>query len=123
MDDAEIVIVGFGTAGRISLSAVRAARAAGIRVGLLRPVTLSPFPTAQVREAASRARALLVVEMNTGQMLDDVKLAVEFYGRLGGVTPFPDEILAEIQRLAKGSFSAGDDPRNAWLQRLRAAVN
>jgi 2-oxoglutarate ferredoxin oxidoreductase subunit alpha len=129
MDDAEIVIVGFGTAGRISLSAVRAARAAGIRVGLLRPVTLSPFPTAQVREAASRARALLVVEMNTGQMLRDVQLAaaglapVEFYGRLGGVTPFPDEILAEIQRLAKGSFSAGDDPRNAWLQRLRAAVN
>ena len=107
LDDAEIVLVGFGTAGRVALSAVRAARAEGIPVGLLRPITLRPFPTKILESLADRARAFLVVEMNSGQMLGDVRLAVngrapvEFYGRMGGVIPYTDEILAEIRRLSR----------------------
>jgi len=108
LDDAEIVVIGFGTAGRVALSAVRAARAQGIPAGLLRPVTLKPFPEEALREISERASAFLVVEMNSGQMLRDVKLCaegrlpVEFYGRMGGVVPYPDEVLTEIKRLARG---------------------
>src|SRR5512141_366780 len=89
LDDAEFVVIGFGTAGRVALSAVRAARAEGIKVGLFRPVTVAPYPYARVAELASQAKTILVVEMNSGQMLEDVRLAVngrtpiEFYGRLG----------------------------------------
>jgi 2-oxoglutarate ferredoxin oxidoreductase subunit alpha len=129
LDDAEIVIVGFGTAGRIALSAVRAARAEGIPVGLLRPLTVSPYPYAQVTELASQAQAMLVVEMNTGQMLEDVRLAVagrvpvDFYGRLGGMVPFPDEILAEIRRLAHEPIPLDGDPRRRWLDRFTVVPN
>lgn len=123
LEDAEIVVVGFGTAGRVSLSAVRAARAQGIKVGLLRPVTVSPYPYEIIEQLAGRARAFLVAEMNMGQMLEDVRLAVrgrvpvEFYGRTGGVVPFPDEILGEIQRIAAGQLSTVD-ARDAWLTRM-----
>ncbi len=126
LDDADFVIVGFGTAGRVALSAVRAARQQGIKVGLLRPVTVSPFPFAVLDELAARASAFLVVEMNTGQMLNDVQLAVkgrapvEFYGRVGGVVPFPDEILKEIQRISTTKLSVDGDPRVAWLERMTA---
>jgi 2-oxoglutarate ferredoxin oxidoreductase subunit alpha len=126
LDDAEIVVIGFGTAGRVALSAVRAARSQGIPVGLFRPVTVSPYPYARVAELAGRARCLLVVEMNAGQMLEDVRLAVngripiEFYGRLGGVVPFPDEILGEIERLARETPAIVDDPARAWLKRIQA---
>ena len=125
LDDAEIVIIGFGTAGRIALSAVRAARAEGIKVGLLRPISVSPFPFKQVEEIVHNAQSLLVVEMNTGQMLSDVQLAVqgrlpvEFYGRLGGMMPFPDEILGEIRRMAREPLSAEGDPRRRWQQRVK----
>jgi 2-oxoglutarate/2-oxoacid ferredoxin oxidoreductase subunit alpha len=128
LDDAEIVVIGFGTAGRIALSAVRAARAQGIKVGLFRPVTVAPFPYDRVAELASKSKSLLVVEMNSGQMLEDVRLSVngrkpiEFYGRLGGVVPFPDEILSEIQRVAKQTPKIVDDPAKAWLQRVTAAA-
>ena len=128
LDDAEIVVVGFGTAGRVSLSAVREARAQGIKVGLLRPVTVSPFPYQMLEQLAGRARAFLVAEMNTGQMLDDVRLAVrgrvpvEFYGRTGGMVPFPNEILSEIQRIAAGHLFAEADPRAAWLTRMADVV-
>jgi 2-oxoglutarate ferredoxin oxidoreductase subunit alpha len=125
LDDAEIVVVGFGTAGRVALSAVRTARAEGIKAGLFRPITLSPFPEHELKELANEAEALLVVEMNAGQMLDDVKLAVEgacpveFYGRLGGVVPFPDEVLAEIRRLATGPIiDQNGYTRERWLERL-----
>lgn len=128
LDDAQFVVVGFGTAGRVALSAVKAARAEGIPVGLLRPVTLSPFPANAIRAAADQAQAILVVEMNSGQMLQDVRLAVdgqapvEFYGRLGGMVPFPDEILSEIKRLAGTvKFAKNGDVRRAWLNRLKAA--
>jgi 2-oxoglutarate ferredoxin oxidoreductase subunit alpha len=124
LEDAEIVIVGFGTAGRVSLSAVRAARERGIKVGLLRPVTVSPFPYEVLDRLAGQARAFLVVEMNTGQMLEDVRLAIRgrvpvvFYGRTGGVVPFPDEILDEIQRIETEPVSAEADPRQSWLERM-----
>lgn len=129
LDDAEIVVLGFGTAGRVALSAVRAARAAGIPVGLFRPITVSPFPTEPVLELAKKARAMLVVEMNTGQMLDDVRLAirnlvpVEFYGRPGGMVPFSDEILHEIKRVAHDPLSLNADPRQSWLKRIKVAQN
>ncbi len=126
LDDAEIVIVGFGTAGRVALSAVREARAQGIKVGLLRPITVSPFPYEALDQLTGRVRAFLVTEMNMGQMLDDVQLAVrgrvpvEFYGRPGGVVPFHDEILSEIQRINTAPIAAHTDPRDAWLTRMTA---
>jgi 2-oxoglutarate ferredoxin oxidoreductase subunit alpha len=125
-DDADFVVVGFGSAGRIALSAVRAARQQGIKVGLFRPITVSPFPFVQLEELSKRVEGILVVEMNMGQMLQDVQLAVkgnapiEFYGRPGGVVPFPDEILHEIQRVASSKLSLDVDPRMAWLERATA---
>ncbi len=110
LEDAELIVVGFGSAGRIAQSAVKAARQQGIRAGLLRPITLFPFPDTRLAQLAGQARAFLVVEMNAGQMLDDVKLAVaghvpvHFYGRMGGVVPLPDEILAVLEGLNVGTF-------------------
>ena len=125
LDDAELIVVGFGTAGRVALSAVNAARAEGIKAGLFRPITLSPFPREELKEIAAQAESVLVVEMNAGQMLDDVKLSidgllpVEFYGRLGGMVPFPDEILEEIRRLALGPIvNLNGHARQRWLERL-----
>ena len=129
LDDAEIVVVGFGSAGRVAFSAVRAARAQGIRVGLLRPITLRPFPTAPIAELSKTAKAFLVVEMNAGQMLDDVHLAaagrapVEFYGRMGGMVPYQDEILAEIVRIASEPVPLEGDPRHRWAQRVNYGRN
>jgi 2-oxoglutarate ferredoxin oxidoreductase subunit alpha len=126
LDDAEFVIVGFGTAGRVALSAVRTARQQGIKVGLLRPITVSPFPGKIIDQLAERVSGFLVTEMNSGQMLEDVRLAVkgrapiEFYGRMGGVVPLPDEILSEIQRIATGPLSVGGHPREAWFERMMA---
>jgi len=123
LEDAEFAIIGFGTAGRVALSAVRAARAEGIRAGLLRPISLSPYPYARIAALAEQVKAILVTEMNAGQMLEDVQRAVkgripvEFYGRMGGIVPFPDEILAEIQRLRSGSLASNGDPRRGWMKR------
>ncbi len=129
LDDAEIVVIGFGTAGRVAYSAVRQARNEGIPVGLFRPVSLSPFPYQQIAGLSKKARSFLVVEMNTGQMLDDVRSAVagripvEFYGRMGGVVPFPDEVLSEIHRVAREPLSVNGDPRIAWMQRLKTMIH
>lgn len=101
-DDAALLVIGFGTAGRIALSAVETARQMGIKVGLLRPQTLYPFPEDRIAHLAERVQRCLVVEMNAGQMIDDVRLAVRektpvnFYGRMGGIVPTPDEILSAI---------------------------
>lgn len=128
MEDARYVLVGFGSAGRVALSAVRQARAEGIPVGLLRPISVNPFPSQVITDLCEHTEAFLVVEMNTGQMLDDVRLAVglrrpvEFYGRMGGVMPFPDEILAEIRRLAAGEATVEGHPRDRWLQRLTSVT-
>ncbi len=126
LDDAQFVVVGFGTAGRVALSAVREARSQGIKVGLLRPITVSPFPFEVIEQLVGRVSGFLVTEMNSGQMLEDVRLAVkgrvpvEFYGRLGGVVPFPDEILNEIHRMAKSKMAVNANPRDAWLERMAA---
>lgn len=106
-DDADILVVAFGTAGRIAKTAVREARRQGLRVGLLRPITLFPFPSARLKELSRQVYSVLVVEMNAGQMLDDVRLAVgerapiHFLGRTGGVVPWPDEILNDMAALAR----------------------
>ena len=128
LDDADFVVVGFGTAGRISLSAVRAAREKGIKVGLLRPITLAPFPKVVLDELANEVEGFLVVEMNAGQMLEDVRLVVrgrkpvEFFGRMGGVVPFPDEVLAEIERLVEGPLTTDGHPRDRWLARMADVI-
>ncbi|HEX2908185.1 MAG TPA: 3-methyl-2-oxobutanoate dehydrogenase subunit VorB [Phototrophicaceae bacterium] len=102
-DDAELLVIGYGTAGRIAYSAVEAAREKGLKVGLLRPQTLWPFPEERLSALADTVSSCLVVEMNAGQMIEDVRLAtgcqvpVEFYGRMGGVVPMPDEILNAIE--------------------------
>lgn len=123
MDDARFAVVGFGSAGRVALSAVRAARAEGIPVGLLRPITLNPFPEQVLQEIAAQVDGILVVEMNAGQMLLDVqrlvngKAPVEFFGRVGGKMPFPDEILTEIRRMAAGPLPVNGDAVARWLAR------
>lgn len=108
-DDAEIVVVAFGAASRIARTAVRDARAQGIKAGLLRPITLWPYPAKAIDELCEGgAKAFLSVELNMGQMVDDVRLAVngraavDFYGRTGGVLPTPEEVFAAIQNVAAG---------------------
>jgi 2-oxoglutarate ferredoxin oxidoreductase subunit alpha len=104
-EDADLLLVAFGTVGRICQTVVREARDQGLKVGLLRPVTLWPFPKQRLAELAEQVRGMLVVEMNAGQMVDDVRLAVEarcpieFYGRMGGIIPLPDDILPELEKL------------------------
>ncbi len=116
IEGAELIVVGFGTAGRVAQTAVKMARAQGIPVGLLRPITLWPFPEERLSQLADEARGFLVVEMNAGQMLDDVKIAVagqcpvEFYGRTGGVVPLPDEVLATIAKLDHATLPASRVP-------------
>lgn len=106
MEDAQYVLVAYGAMARIVKSAVDKAREAGIAVGLIRPITLWPFPEREIAGAAERAEAFLCVEMSMGQMVDDVRLAVAgrrpvyFYGRTGGVVPTPAEVLQEIVKLA-----------------------
>lgn len=102
MDDAELAIVAYGTTARIATSAIDRARKEGYKVGLIRPITLFPYPEKRIAEAADQVDEFLAVEMSTGQMVEDVKLAVngkkpvEFYGRTGGVVPSTDEIYDKI---------------------------
>jgi 2-oxoglutarate ferredoxin oxidoreductase subunit alpha len=113
LEDAEIAVVAFGTAGRVAQSAVKAAREEGIKVGLLRPISLYPYPYERVRELSHKVRSILVLEMNGGQMVEDVRLGVEgrvpvrFYGRMGGVVPLPDEVLDEIRKIHSDLSGAG----------------
>ncbi len=112
-EDAELLVVAFGTAGRIAKTAIREARQRGIRVGWLRPISLFPFPSTpldrllQDTQKSNSVRAILVVEMNEGQMVEDVRLIAQgrvpvyFYGRSGGAVPLPDEILSQILTLAQ----------------------
>ena len=104
--DAALILVGYGIVARILKSVVRQARSEGIPVGLLRPITLFPFPTEQIRDLAHSALAFLVSELSTGQMVEDVRLAVEgrkpveFYGRVGGNLPSAEDLLGVIRNLA-----------------------
>ena len=107
-EDAEIVITAYGATARVAKSAVNMAREQGIKAGLIRPITLWPFPVDQINEGSKNAHTILCVEMSMGQMIDDVKLAincskpVEFFGRTGGVIPKPSEVLEEIKKYNKG---------------------
>ena len=104
-EDAEIVVVAYGSTARLAKSAVDEARKQGIKAGVFRPVTLYPFPVKELNEAVKSAKKVLTVEMSMGQMIDDVKLAincsrpVEFFGRTGGVIPAPAEILEKIKEM------------------------
>ncbi|ERK03720.1 3-methyl-2-oxobutanoate dehydrogenase subunit VorB [Hoylesella pleuritidis] len=102
-DDADYLIVSFGSAARIAEKALEIARSMGVRVGLFRPITLWPFPSKQIAAMAKGKKGVLVVEINAGQMVQDVRLAVngavpvEYFGRLGGIVPEPDEIVQVLK--------------------------
>jgi 2-oxoglutarate ferredoxin oxidoreductase subunit alpha len=101
-DDAEILLTGFGLAARVCQKAIELAREKGIKAGLLRPITLYPFPYNEISNIAQNVESVIVVEMNSGQMVEDVKLAVngkcpvEFTGRMGGMIPSPEDVLGKI---------------------------
>jgi len=102
-DDAEYLIVAFGISARICQKAVEIARKEGIKAGLLRPITLYPFPTEILKKHAEKVKGMLSVEMSAGQMVEDVRLAVngkvpvEYYGRMGGIVPAPDEVVEALK--------------------------
>ncbi|MGB8490518.1 MAG: 3-methyl-2-oxobutanoate dehydrogenase subunit VorB [Bacteroidales bacterium] len=102
-DDAEYLIVAYGTSARVGQKAVELAREKGIRAGLLRPITLFPFPSKPINKLADRVKLILSVEMSAGQMVEDVMLSVSgkvpvyHYGRMGGVIPTPDEVLDNLR--------------------------
>ena len=102
-EDADYIIVSFGSAARISEKAMELARREGLKVGLFRPITLWPFPSSQIAGIAKGTKGILVVEINAGQMVDDVRLAVngaekvEHFGRLGGIVPEPEEIVKALK--------------------------
>jgi len=105
MDDADYMIVAFGSAARLTEKAIEIAREEGLKVGLFRPITLWPFPEKEIAEAAKGKKGVLVVEINAGQMVEDVRLAVngvvrvEHFGRLGGIVPEPEEIVDALKKL------------------------
>ena len=113
LDDAELVLVAYGSPARICRTVVDMARAKGLKVGLLRPITLYPYPSAKIAELARAGARFLTVEMSCGQMVEDVRLAVNgasevyFYGRTGGNVPTPDEILDKVQGLCGKSSAKG----------------
>ena len=104
-DDADYLIVAFGSAARIAQKAIADARRDGVKVGLFRPITLWPFPSKELAEAAKGKKGILVVEINAGQMIQDVRLAVrdtitiEHFGRLGGILPEPNEIYKALKNI------------------------
>jgi len=110
MEDAEYCVVAFGIASRVAKNAVVAARKEGIKVGLIRPITLWPFPAKALRKAADQVKGFISVELNMGQMIEDIRLATEckkpvgLCNRCGGMIPSPDEVLESIRNAEKGVF-------------------
>ena len=108
MEDAEYCVVAFGIASRVAKNAVVAARAEGIKVGLIRPITLWPFPTKALRKAADQVKSFISVELSMGQMIEDVRLATQckrpvgLCNRCGGMIPSPDQVLESIRKVQKG---------------------
>ncbi len=102
-DDADVLIVAFGSAARIAQKAIDLLRAEGIRAGLLRPITLWPFPTLRIQQLAQQVQGILSFEINAGQMVQDIRLAVEgrtpvrHFGKMGGIVPTPDELIATLK--------------------------
>jgi 2-oxoglutarate ferredoxin oxidoreductase subunit alpha len=103
-EDANLIVTAFGTSARIVRTAVNMAREKGLKVGLFRPETVYPFPRGRLKTLSESIKDFLVVEMNTGQMVEDVRLSVtgdtsvQFYGRPGGGIPTPLEVLEEIEK-------------------------
>lgn len=103
-EDAEYLFVAFGSVARICLKAIEDARAAGLKVGLLRPITLWPFPTKRIKELGRQVKGIMVVELNAGQMIEDVRLAVSdcvpvhHFGRMGGIVPNPTEVIESFNK-------------------------
>ena len=104
-DDAEYLFVAYGSSARVCQKAVQLGRENGIKVGLLRPITLFPYPTDEIAKLAKQVKGVLAIEMSAGQMVEDVRLAVNgqvpvaHYGRLGGILPAPDEVIHELEHL------------------------
>lgn len=104
-DDADIVLVAYGSMGRIARSSVDTLREKGIKAGLIRPITLWPFPYDEIKKVSGKAKKVLVIEMSTGQMIEDVRLAVEndrkihFHGRTGGGIPTEEDIIGEVNKI------------------------
>ncbi len=102
-EDADYILVAFGSSARVCLKTIDLAREEGIKVGLIRPITLWPFPSKVLSEYADKVKGMLTVEMNAGQMVEDVRLAVngkvnvEFFGRLGGIVPTPDQVFEALK--------------------------
>jgi 2-oxoglutarate ferredoxin oxidoreductase subunit alpha len=109
MDDADYAVVAYGTTARIALTAIRRARAEGVKVGLIRPITVWPFPYDAIYETTRKIKKYLTIEMSMGQMVEDVRLAVNgarpvlFYGRAGGIIPGVKEIYQQILRMKEGA--------------------
>ena len=105
VEDAELIVSAFGVAARIAKGAIKSVRANGLKVGMLRPITLWPFPSEKVKQLSTNTKQFLVFEMNMGQMMEDIQLALEgqgdvtFYGRPGGVIPTPSEVARVITRI------------------------
>jgi 2-oxoglutarate ferredoxin oxidoreductase subunit alpha len=103
-EDADYLIVAFGSCARIGMKALEIAREEGLKVGLVRPITLWPFPTKELHRLSARAKGILVVELNAGQMIEDVRLAVNkemkvaHFGRMGGIVPDPDEVVEAVKK-------------------------
>lgn len=124
-NDAEVLVVAYGLAARICQHAVDFSRSQGLNVGLLRPISLYPFPYKILQELSAQLKAILVVELNAGQMVEDVRLAVsgnvpvEFYGRMGGIVPTPDEVLKKIVDVLQqsGSSDGAQESRNYMFSR------
>ncbi|MCL2098120.1 MAG: 3-methyl-2-oxobutanoate dehydrogenase subunit VorB [Bacteroidales bacterium] len=106
-DDADYLIIAYGSASRVCEKAVELARNEGIKVGLLRPITLYPFPTKAIQDMVKQLKAIITVEMSAGQMVQDVRLAVngaipvEYFGRLGGIIPTPEEVVVALKNIIK----------------------
>ncbi len=117
-EDAEIILIGYGIVSRILQSVVEEARAEGIKAGLLRPISLFPFPKNEINKLAKKAKVFFVCEMSNGQMIDDVRLAlngkcpVKFYGRMGGIVPGTQEILNKVRILATSLQKHGEYTEN-----------
>jgi 2-oxoglutarate ferredoxin oxidoreductase subunit alpha len=117
LDDAEIAIVAYGTSARVARTAIERARASGLKAGLFRPISLWPFPSGELAAIAPRLQAIVVLEMSAGQLVEDVRLAVEgrtpvfFHGRTGGMVPTPGEVVDVLRRAW-----ATTTPRPAWTR-------
>lgn len=128
LEDAEIVIVAYGTTSRIARSAMRKCREMGVKVGMIRPITLWPFPEAAIRATLPTAKNYLCIEMSMGQMIDDVRLAVngerpvEFYGRSGGMVPTVNDIVDKVMELNGEEnpdiFKQVEDAANAACEKI-----